>query len=63
MRDSLVAASPIGAAQPLFSIPRAEVVTIHDRYGNYILVRDEENREGWVDKGALTPIIPRAALP
>ena len=63
MVGSSAVASPIGAAQPLFAIPRAEVVTIHDRYANYILVRDEENREGWVDKSALTPIIPRAALP
>jgi hypothetical protein len=51
-------ASPISGADPLFTVPQAEVVTVHDAHRGFALIRDSEGREGWVASSHLAPIIP-----
>jgi hypothetical protein len=51
-------ASPISGADPLFTVPQAEVVTVHDTHRGFSLVRDPEGRDGWVASSDLAPIIP-----
>jgi hypothetical protein len=58
MQSSPASASPIAGAEPLFTVPQAEVVSVHDEHGEFALIRDSSGREGWVARGNLTPIIP-----
>jgi tetratricopeptide (TPR) repeat protein len=60
MRVAAAAASPVGAAEPLFTLAPGDVVRNVDAHGNFVLVRDLQNREGWVASSALAPIIPTA---
>jgi tetratricopeptide (TPR) repeat protein len=60
MRAAAAAASPVGAAEPLFTLAPGDVVRNVDAHGNFVLVRDLQNREGWVTSSALAPIIPTA---
>jgi len=58
MQSSPASASPIVGAEPLFTVPQAEVVSVRDQHGGFALIRDSSGREGWVARGNLTPIIP-----
>jgi hypothetical protein len=59
MQPSPASASPIAGAEPLFTVPPAEVVSVRDEHGEFSLIRDSSGREGWVARGNLTPIMPR----
>jgi len=59
MQPSPASASPIAGAEPLFTVPQAEVVSVRDEHGEFSLIRDSSGREGWVARGNLTPIMPR----
>lgn len=63
MQAADAAASPVGAAEPLFTLPPGDLVRSVDAHGNFVLVRDLQNREGWVPRSALAPIIPTADRP
>ncbi len=58
MRTAPASASPISGAEPLFTVPQAEVVTVRDAHQGFWLIRDSRGREGWVARSDLTPIIP-----
>jgi len=51
-------ASPIEAADPLFTLPAADLVRVLDAHGAFALVRDAKGREGWVAASALAAVIP-----
>jgi len=59
MQSSPASASPIAGAEPLFTVPQAEVVSVRDQHGEFALIRDPSGREGWVARANLTPIIPQ----
>lgn len=50
--------SPVEGADPLFTLPAADVVRVLDRHGAFALIRDAKGREGWVSASALASIIP-----
>jgi hypothetical protein len=60
MQPSPASASPIQGAEPLFTVPPAEVVSVRDEHAGFALIRDSLDREGWVARSNLTPIIPEA---
>jgi hypothetical protein len=60
MRTAPASASPISGAEPLFTVPQAEVVIVRDAHQGFWLIRDPQGREGWVARNDLTPIIPIA---
>jgi hypothetical protein len=51
--------SPISAIEPLFIAPLADVVSVRDEHQGFALIRDAQNREGWVARADLAPVIPR----
>lgn len=63
MQSSPAVAAPIAAAGALFTVPQADVVRIIENHGEFTLVRDGQNREGWLPRSMLRPIIPRATPP
>ena len=63
MEASSAVAAPIPAAETLFTVPQADVVRMIEDHGDFTLVRDGQNREGWLPRSMLRPIIPRAAPP
>ena len=63
MQASSAGAAPIAAAGALFTVPQADVVRMIEDHGDFTLVRDGQNREGWLPRAMLSPIIPRAAPP
>ena len=63
MEASPAGAAPIAAAGALFTVPQAEVVRMMEDHGEYTLVQDVQNRQGWLRRSMLTPIIPTAAQP
>jgi hypothetical protein len=52
-------ASPVSGAEPLFTVPLADIVSVRDAYGGFDLITDSQGREGWVAAGDLKPVIPR----
>jgi hypothetical protein len=58
MQPSPASASPIQGAEPLFTVPPAEVVSVRDEHSGFALIRDSQDREGWVARSNLTAIIP-----
>ncbi len=53
-------ASPISGAEPLFTVPLADVVKVQDTHGGFALIIDSQGRRGWVARGDLQPVIPPA---
>jgi hypothetical protein len=53
-------ASPISGAEPLFTVPLADVVSVRDEHGGFDLIADSQGREGWVAGSNLQPVIPRS---
>ncbi|HEY3654086.1 MAG TPA: hypothetical protein VGL34_03775 [Steroidobacteraceae bacterium] len=53
-------ASPVSGAEPLFTVPLADVVSVRDEHGGFDLIIDSQDREGWVPTGSLKPVIPRS---
>ena len=51
-------ASPISGAEPLFTVPLADVVTVQGEHGSFELIVDSQGRKGWVVGRDLQPIIP-----
>jgi hypothetical protein len=51
-------ASPVSSAEPLFTLPLADVVSVRDEHQGYVLIADSEGREGWVAASGLQPVIP-----
>jgi hypothetical protein len=51
-------ASPISGAEPLFTVPLADVVRVREEHGGFDLISDSQGREGWVADGDLQPVIP-----
>jgi hypothetical protein len=58
MQPSPASASPIQGADPLFTVPQADVVGVRDEHAGFALIRDSQGREGWVASSNLTAIIP-----
>jgi hypothetical protein len=52
-------ASPASDAEPLFTVPLADVVSVRDEHGGFDLIVDSQGREGWVASRDLQPVIPR----
>ena len=66
IQASPAGASPIAAAEPLFTVPAAALVHVRDEYRDFALVRDLQGRDGWVARGNLmriVPLTPAAARP
>jgi len=61
MQASAARAAPIPAADSLFVVPQAEVVRRIEDHGDYTLVRDAQNREGWLPRSSVRSIIPPEA--
>lgn len=53
-------ASPVSGAEPLFSVPLADVVSVRDEHAGFDLITDSQGRAGWVPSGSLQPVIPRS---
>lgn len=53
-------ASPVSAADTLFTVPFADVVSVRDEHGGFDLIIDSQGREGWVASRDLQPVIPRS---
>lgn len=53
-------ASPISGAEPLFTVPLADVVNVRDEHGGFDLIIDSQGRQGWVASRDLQPVIPRS---
>jgi hypothetical protein len=53
-------ASPISGAEPLFTVPLADVVEVRDEHGGFELIVDSQGRQGWVASHDLEPVIPRS---
>ncbi len=53
-------ASPVSGAEPLFTVPLADVVSVRDEHGGFALIIDSQGREGWVPGDSLQPVIPRS---
>jgi hypothetical protein len=51
-------ASPASGAEPLFTVPLADVVSVRDEHGGFDLIVDSQGREGWVASRDLQPVIP-----
>jgi hypothetical protein len=58
MQASPASASPIVGAEPLFTVPQADIVGVRDAHGEFALIRDSQQREGWIARGNLMPVIP-----
>jgi hypothetical protein len=54
-------ASPASDAEPLFTVPLADVVSVRDRHGAFDLIVDSQGRQGWVASRDLQPVIPRSS--
>jgi hypothetical protein len=54
-------ASPISAAEPLFTVPLADVVKVQDRHDGFDLIIDSQGRKGWVASRDLEPVVPTEA--
>jgi hypothetical protein len=64
MQASPASASPIAGAEPLFTVPQADIVSVRDEHGEFALIRDSLQREGWIARSNLMPVIPaRSAAP
>ncbi len=63
MQASPASASPIAGAEPMFTVPQADVVSVRDEHGEFALIRDSQQREGWVSRSNLIPVIPRSEAP
>jgi len=50
--------SPTSAVEPLFTVPLAEVVKVRDEHQDFALIRDSQDRQGWVARRDLAPVIP-----
>jgi hypothetical protein len=50
--------SPTSAVDPLFTVPLTEVVHVRDQYRGFALIRDTQDREGWVARADLETVIP-----
>ena len=65
LRDSVVIfatparASPAAGAEPLFTVPLADVVSVRDEHQGFVLIIDSQGREGWVAGADLRAVIPR----
>jgi Tetratricopeptide repeat len=53
-------ASPISGGEPLFTVPLADLVSVREAHGGFVLITDSQGREGWVPVGNLQPVIPRS---
>jgi len=51
-------ASPISGAEPLFTVPLADVVSVEDTHAGFELIIDSRGRKGWVASRDLQPVIP-----
>jgi hypothetical protein len=63
MQSSPACASPVAGADPQFTVPAAEVVHMRDQHGGFVLITDSQNREGWLPRSNVTPIIPAQERP
>jgi hypothetical protein len=58
MQASPASASPVVGAEPQFTVPAAEVIHIRDQHQGFLLIKDSQNREGWIPRSNVTPVIP-----
>jgi hypothetical protein len=58
MQTAAATASPVSGTDPLFTLPAAAVVHVHDEHQGFVLIRDSQGREGWVARSKLTAVIP-----
>lgn len=49
--------APVATADPVFTAPAGEAVTIEQRHGDFVYVRDGE-RTGWLPRTAVEQVIP-----
>jgi hypothetical protein len=61
MQGSPASASPVGGAEPQFTVPAAEIVHIRDQHQGFLLIQDSQDREGWILGANVTRVIPRQA--
>jgi hypothetical protein len=58
MQASPAGASPVAGAEPQFTVPAAEVIHIRDQHQGFLLIKDSQNREGWIPRSNVRPVIP-----
>lgn len=49
--------SPVTVVQPLFTLRVGEAVTIKRTHGAFMLIANQQGREGWVSREAVTPVV------
>jgi len=58
MRVSPASVSPVAGADAQFTVPAAEIVQIRDHHQGFLLIRDSQNREGWIPAANAMRVIP-----
>jgi tetratricopeptide (TPR) repeat protein len=48
--------SPVTIIRPLFTLKAGEPVAIRRTHGAFLLIANRQGREGWVSRGAVTPL-------
>jgi Tfp pilus assembly protein FimV len=56
-------ASPISGAEPLFTVPLADVVSVEDKHAGFELIIDSQGHKGWVASRDLQPVITPSGAP
>lgn len=63
MASTSARTSPTSAVEPLFTVPLADVVSVHDEHQGFMLIRNTQGREGWVASTDLASVIPSSDKP
>ncbi len=58
MQAAPASASPVVGTEPQFTVPAAEVIHIRDQHQGFLLIQDPQNREGWIPRSNVIPVIP-----
>jgi len=58
-----VRVSPVPMGDPLFTLPEADTVKIAAEHEDFILIRTEAGKTGWVSRANIVPVVPRESLP
>lgn len=57
-KQAALLVSPFDKSESLVTIPEGESVSAEKKYGDYILVRYEKGKSGWVSQSQITPVEP-----
>lgn len=58
-REAPARVAPAPAAGTVLNLREGEVVHLRKNHGEFLLVRNRDGREGWVQRDAVTPVVPQ----